>query len=58
MNARLYIYLFPRPQPADRSEAEIAGYRDVLNLIHASAEDIPVNANILLQNVSTFIKNS
>lgn len=35
--------------PADRSEAEIAGYRDVLDLIHASAPDIPINPNILLQ---------
>ncbi|MFW6025567.1 MAG: Fic family protein [Candidatus Woesearchaeota archaeon] len=33
----------------DRSEGEIAGYRDVLNTIHTSYDDIPVNPNIILQ---------
>ena len=47
--SRLQTIMSKSADPADRSEAEIAGYRDVLNLIHASAEDIPVNANILLQ---------
>lgn len=33
----------------DRSEGEIAGYRDVLNTIHTSFDAIPVNSNIILQ---------
>lgn len=33
----------------DRSEGEIAGYRDVLNTIHNSYDAIPVNPNIILQ---------
>jgi Fic family protein len=33
----------------DRSEGEIAGYRDVLNTIHTSYDSIPINSNIILQ---------
>lgn len=47
--SRLHTIMSKTSDPADRSEAEIAGYRDVLNLIHASAQDIPLNPNILLQ---------
>lgn len=35
--------------PANRSEQEIAGYRNVLNTIHSSFEHIPVSTNIVLQ---------
>ncbi|SDL99823.1 Fic family protein [Halarsenatibacter silvermanii] len=35
--------------PEDRSEGEIAGYRDVLNTIHTSYDAIPINPNIILQ---------
>ncbi len=35
--------------PANRSEAEIAGYRDVLNTIHNSYEHIPFSDNVVLQ---------
>jgi Fic family protein len=35
--------------PRNRSEAEIAGYRSALDLIHSSAEDIPFTPNVLLQ---------
>ncbi len=35
--------------PQNRSEQEIAGYRDVLQTIHASFADIPFNNNIILQ---------
>lgn len=35
--------------PQNRSEAEIAGYRDVLNTIHQSANDIPLTVNVILQ---------
>ncbi len=33
----------------DRSEGEIAGYRDVLNTIHTSYDAIPIKPNIILQ---------
>lgn len=33
----------------DRSEGEIAGYRDVLQLIHSSFDAIPVKENVILQ---------
>lgn len=36
-------------RPTNRSEQEIAGYRDVLNLIHESAKEIPFNSNTILQ---------
>ncbi len=35
--------------PRNRPEQEIAGYRDVLNLIHQSSSDIPVTENVILQ---------
>ena len=35
--------------PANRSEAEIAGYRAALDLIHASAQSMPVTNNVVLQ---------
>lgn len=38
-----------KADPRDRSEGEIAGYRDVLNLVHASYDGIPINPNVILQ---------
>lgn len=35
--------------PQNRSEQEIAGYRDVLQTIHASYADIPFSNNVILQ---------
>jgi Fic family protein len=35
--------------PKSRSEQEIAGYRDALNLIHESAEHMPFTSNVILQ---------
>ena len=35
--------------PRNRSEQEIAGYRDVLNLVHESTIDIPVTIRIIRQ---------
>jgi Fic family protein len=35
--------------PRNRSEEEIAGYRDALNTVHSSAEHIPVKPSILEQ---------
>ncbi len=46
---RLKALIENRTQPLDRSEQEIAGYRDVLGTIHASFKDIPFSANIVLQ---------
>lgn len=36
-------------QPANRSEEEIAGYRDALNLVHEAAVDMPLTVNAILQ---------
>ncbi|OGW55801.1 MAG: hypothetical protein A2Y81_03310 [Nitrospirae bacterium RBG_13_43_8] len=36
-------------KPANRSEAEIAGYRDVLNTIHMNYKHIPFNKSVVLQ---------
>src|SRR5712664_398587 len=35
--------------PRDRSEQEIAGYRDVLNTVHGSAAHIPFTTGVVLQ---------
>lgn len=35
--------------PTDRSEQEIAGYRDALNLIHESAREMAFTSNVILQ---------
>ena len=35
--------------PANRSEEEIAGYRDVLNTIHSSYRDIPFSVGVVQQ---------
>ncbi len=36
-------------RPRNRSEQEIAGYRDVLATIHAGHQDIPFTSNVVLQ---------
>jgi len=42
--------LILRPStPRDRSEEEIAGYRDVLNLIHERAPEMEFTSNVILQ---------
>lgn len=38
-----------RTTPANRSEQEVAGYRDVLNTIHANHPHIPFTSNMVLQ---------
>ena len=35
--------------PRDRSEQEIAGYRDAMKHVHQDGEHIPVNINVILQ---------
>ena len=36
-------------EPKNRNEEEIAGYRDVLNIIHENYDYIDINSNIILQ---------
>src|ERR671934_362416 len=38
-----------RSEPANRSEQEIAGYRDVLGTIHTNFADMPLTSNLVLQ---------
>lgn len=46
---RLAKILKDKTRPANRSEQEIAGYRDVLSLIHESHEYIKATPNMILQ---------
>ena len=46
---RLRAIVAERAKPANRSEAEIAGYRDVLNTIHHSHEHMPFTERVVLQ---------
>ena len=46
---RIKAIVAEKTAPANRSEQEIAGYRNVLNTIHSSFEHIPVSSNIVLQ---------
>jgi len=38
-----------KSQPQNRNEAEIAGYRDVLSLVHSAAKDIPFTVTVVQQ---------
>lgn len=46
---RLKEILHNKVTPKNRSEGEIAGYRDVLDTIHSSWEGIPISSNVILQ---------
>lgn len=46
---RLKQIVLDKTMPKTRSEKEIAGYRDVLNTIHANYEYIPIIPSMLLQ---------
>lgn len=48
-NKRLSEIMSNKVEPRDRSESEIAGYRDVLNTIHSAYDAIPINSSIILQ---------
>lgn len=48
-DSRLKQLMNEKVTPENRSEAEIAGYRDVLETIHISAEGIPVTTNVIKQ---------
>ncbi|MCF0117391.1 MAG: Fic family protein [Bacilli bacterium] len=46
---RMKQIMSEKTTPKNRDEQEIAGYRDVLNIIHASYEAIPITQNYILQ---------
>jgi Fic family protein len=46
---RLRALVEEKVKPINRSEAEIAGYRDVLNTIHQSHEHMPFTERVVLQ---------
>ena len=48
-NIRIRQLVEEKTTPKNRDEAEIAGYRDVLNIIHESFDVIPVTKNYILQ---------
>ncbi len=48
-NTRIRQLVEERTAPRNRSEQEIAGYRDVLSIIHESFDAIPITQNYILQ---------
>jgi Fic family protein len=48
-DSRLKAIAMNKSKPRSRNEEEIAGYRDVLAIIHESNEFIPVSPNIIVQ---------
>ena len=48
-STRLKQLALEKTTPKNRDEQEIAGYRDVLNVIHESFEAIPITKNYILQ---------
>ncbi len=46
---RIQALVAEKTTPRNRSEQEIAGYRDVLNTIHANHADIPFTTGVVLQ---------
>jgi Fic family protein len=48
-NKRIQALVKDKVTPRDRSEAEIAGYRDVLQLIHSSPQHISIQPSVILQ---------
>lgn len=55
-NKRLTEIVNERAEPMDRSESEIAGYRDVLKIIHESYEHMPITTNVILQMHSYLLR--
>lgn len=47
--ARIKALVKDRVEPRNRSEQEIAGYRDAMELIHQAGKDMPVTSNAILQ---------
>ena len=48
-NTRIRQLVEDKTTPKNRNEQEIAGYRDVLNIIHESFDAIPITPNYILQ---------
>lgn len=48
-NTRIKQLVEEKTSPRNRDEQEIAGYRDVLSLIHENFDIIPINQNYILQ---------
>ena len=48
-NTRIHQLMEGKTTPRNRDEQEIAGYRDVLNLIHENFDAIPITQNYILQ---------
>ena len=48
-NTRIRQLVVEKTAPRNRDEQEIAGYRDVLNIIHESFDVIPLTQNYILQ---------
>jgi len=48
-NTRIKQLMDNKTTPKNRNEQEIAGYRDVLNIIHESFDAIPLTQNYILQ---------
>jgi Fic family protein len=48
-NTRIRQLVDEKTAPRNRDEQEIAGYRDVLNIIHESFDTIPITRNYILQ---------
>ena len=48
-NTRIRQLVEEKTAPRNRDEQEIAGYRDVLNVIHESFDAIPITQNYILQ---------
>ena len=48
-NTRIRQLVQEKTAPRDRNEQEIAGYRDVLNIIHENFDAIPITRNYILQ---------
>ena len=48
-NLRIRQLVKEKTTPKNRNEQEIAGYRDVLNIIHESFDVIPITQNYILQ---------
>ena len=46
---RIEALVLQSTTPQNRSEQEIAGYRDALNLVHESARDMAFSTNVILQ---------
>lgn len=57
-DSRIKELVSEKVAPKNRNEEEIAGYRDVLELIHENYDNIPITSNIILQLHKTLYKYS